>query len=133
MKNIKSIKEVTEQFGNYKTLINAVIRRLGYENITDVNNNGASVGFSGFTYYDETVNFYKKYRKYILQLAEDTADLLGLDTITMIKDFKTLGGEFSNEEIAKAIYLLRGENKEIIINAVVWFAVEEVCRWFEDD
>jgi hypothetical protein len=139
---MKTKKEVLNLIPEYKNLVNAVLRNLGgTEYIEDVINNGASAGFPGFTYYSDTVKFFKAHKKDILKLAEDLASQIGNDSIiSMIQNFNCLTSgnykerklDYTQDEIAKAIYTGKGERAEIIQNALAWFALEEVCRMFED-
>ena len=51
MNSIKTKKEVLADNTDYKTLINAVVNRIGIEAIEYVNSHGISAGFGGFVYY----------------------------------------------------------------------------------
>ena len=130
---MKKLSDVLKERSEYKTLINAVIRRVGMDSVQDINNHGIGGGFNGFIYYKDTVAFWKAHRKDIMRFAEEMADSLGEDTISMIQNFNCLGKkDYSSTDIAKALYAGKGDVAEQIQNAMAWFAAEEVCRMFEE-
>lgn len=113
-------------------LIKAVIKQLGDRTyLEDVCNHGANGGFIGFTYYSDTLTFFRKNKKEIVELAEDMANDLGEDVTNMIKGFICLKDyELSNSQIGKVLYGKfsdSGDNVQIM-NALSWFALEEVAR-----
>ena len=133
---MKTKAQVIKDNMEYKTLVNAVVNRIGIEGVRDVNNHGISVGFDGFIYYADTVRFFNRHKKDIMRMAEDMSQELGEDLLAMIQGFNCLSTNFKPDytanEIARAIYAVRGERAERIKNAMAWFAAEEVCRMFED-
>lgn len=131
---MKKTSEVLKEHPEYATLIRSVIRQLGDKTyIEDVNNHGAGNGFSGFTYYSDTVYFFRKHRKDIISLVKDLSEGLGEQTITMISNFNCLKDmKIGTDEIAESLYTNKGKLNDQIQNAMAWFALEEVCRWFED-
>ena len=114
-------------------LIKAVIKQLGgKENLKDVYNHGASGGFCGFTSYSDTVAFFRKNKKHIIMLAENMANDLGEDVTNMIKGFNCLKDyELTNSQVAKVLYgkFLNDEDNTQIMNALSWFALEEVASY----
>jgi oligoribonuclease NrnB/cAMP/cGMP phosphodiesterase (DHH superfamily) len=137
---MKSKKQVLADRPEYKTLINAVVNRIGMDSIEDVTSHGADSGFSGFIYYSETHTFAMRYRKLIVKLLEEQADQLGEDVVTMVSNFgvfydrnarkSTMDNE-DKRELYK--YLGGGRNEQsAVTNVMAWFALEEVCRMFED-
>ena len=137
---MKTKTQVLKEYPEQKTLINAVINRIGIESVRDVNNHGIDGGFGGFVYYSDTVKFYNRHKKAILAMAEEMAFSLGEDMLSMIQNFNCLSSgrypnrkpDYSQNEIAQAIYSGRGDCVTQIKNAMAWFAAEEVCRMFED-
>jgi hypothetical protein len=121
---------------NYReSLKKAVLHQLGggqeaLNSIDDVANNGAGSGHPGFTYYTDTVNFYHKNKKAINQLAEEVAQDLGCDLLSMIKNFKCLNDDFSEAAIAKVVFGKIGSDdaSTLIANAMSWFVLEEVAN-----
>lgn len=111
----------------------AVIKRLGgKEYLVDISRYGANTGFSGFTYYSETCEFYRENKKEIILLAEELAEELGEDMLTMVSHFNCLKDmEITPYEVAKGLDG-NGEMAEQIQNAMAWFALEEVARSIAD-
>ncbi len=138
-----SKKQVLENNPDYKTLINAVISRIGMDSIEDVNSHGINGGFSGFIYYSDTDKFYRRYRKIINKMVFDMADSLGEDPVQMVGSFNCVkafdhkaqrwNDAETREDIGKCIYGGNLSNvKKQIPNALAWFAAEEVCRMFDN-
>ena len=135
---MKTKKQVTEDYPDYKRLINAVIKRVGIDAVKDINNHGIQGGFNGFIYYSETVKFAKTYRKEIFNLLKMDAHMLGLelcDIPSMVAGF----GYFRDRKMDDddftdlAMYIVLGKSKEHCIpNLMAWYAAETVCGWFED-
>lgn len=114
-------------------LVRAVVRQIGgWESFTshaeDVDDHGAAGGFTGFIYYSDTVPFARKNRKEIIDVAKELADDIGQGVFKMIAMFRCLNGDYTEGEIAEAIYNGKSENDVQILNALAWFALEEVCR-----
>lgn len=116
-----------------KRLVKATINHLGNETyLQDVYNHGANMGFPGFTYHTEMIKFFKKYKKEIMELAENTVANLGEDVLGMIANFNCLkDAKFSSSQIGKVLYGRFFDNPDsiIIINALSWFVLEEVARY----
>lgn len=133
---MKSKKQVLTDNSDYKTLINAVIRELGGTNyVQDVVNNGANAGFPGFTYYSDTHKFAMRYRKMIVRMLEETANQFGEDVVKMVSGFGVFRNNPMDNDDKKELYkyLGGGRNEQSnITNLMAWFALEEVCRMFED-
>ena len=129
---MKTIKHVIRENPDYTTLIRAVVSRIGKDSIQDVNNHGIDGGFGGFIYYTETMAFFRKHRAIILKMAEEMAEQLGENILSMIHGFRCIGEDYSTAEIAKAIYTGKGDCVDVVYNAMAWFAAEEVCRMFEN-
>ena len=137
---MKTKTQVIKERPEYKTLINAVIDNLsGMDSIENINNHGIDGGFGNFIYYADTVKFYKKHKKDILKMAQEMAQDLGKDMLSMIAGFNCLNGrhkgagaDYTQTEIGEAIFSGTGEMADRILNAMAWFAAEEVCRMFEN-
>lgn len=132
---MNSIKTVTANYAEYKTLINAVINRIGKDSIMDVVNHGIDGGFNGFVYYSDTHAFAMRYRKLIVKLLEDSADQLGEEVVSMVSHFGVFRNSPMDNEDKKELYKYLGGgkcNQSAITNVMAWFAAEEVCRMFDN-
>jgi len=132
---MKTKKQVLTENADYKSLINAVISNIGMESVNDVINHGAEAGFAGFTYYVDTHKFAMKHRKQILQLLNEMADSLGEDVVQMVSTFGVFRRSPMDNEDKKELYRYLGEarsEQSTITNLMAWFALEEVCRMFDE-
>jgi hypothetical protein len=116
-------------------LARAVIRQLGgwsqfkksARNIAEYGING---GFGKFIYYSDTVPFFTRNRKQIIELAKEQAADFGQGMLEMIAGFRCLRGDYTSDEIGETLF---GRNPDAqIANALAWYAGEEVCRSFVD-
>jgi len=126
-----------ERSGISKKLISAVFRQLGShgeeleQTLKDVGRGGADAGWSGFSYYSDTVAFFKKNRKEILELAKNQADDFGMSVVEMVKGFRCMKDiDATEHEISDVLYggRLGGELGDQIANGLAWYALEEVAR-----
>jgi len=87
----------------------------------------ASNGFSGFTYYTETVDFTKKHKKYLIKLCEYTADMVGDNkgAISFIASFNCL--DLTEDQVAQGLYEPDSDYNTQVFNALAWFALETVA------
>lgn len=132
---ISTKKQVLANNSDYKTLINAVINRVGMDHIEDINNHGISCGFSGFIYYSDTHAFAMRYRKLIVKLLEEQANNFGQEVVEMVSGFGIFRNSPMDNEDRKELYKYLGGGKceqSTITNLMAWFAAEEVCRMFEN-
>jgi hypothetical protein len=119
-----------------ESLIRAVVRKMGgwgsfTESAEDVSNHGADGGFGGFVYYTDTVPFAKRNLDSILSYAKDMASDLGEgDEYKLIAGFNCLKMEVG--QVAGAIHNPKHEDRTTVLNALAWFALEEVCRSYVD-
>jgi hypothetical protein len=128
---MKTLKKVIAENPDKKVLIKAVIDNLGLESVQDVNNHGADGGYGNFIYYTETSAFYQKHKKDINKWLSEMAQEIGEpSTANMVQNFRCLGKDYSIDEISGVIY--GNEEQDQIENALAWFALEGVCRLFED-
>lgn len=119
------------------TLVRAVIRQIGdRDSLEDVARHGASGGFPGFTYHADTVAFFKRHRKAVVELAKQQADDFGQSPLDMVAAFQCLkpADDETKESIARCLYggrLKDGDTQ--VANALAWFALEEVARALNSD
>lgn len=128
------LDQVTREYPELADIIEDVVESIGVESIDDVNSHGIDGGFSGFIYYTETVDFYRKHRKTINAMVKDMAEQLGEDPAVMVANFNCLKpcDDEDRWHIGACIY--GGplhDGTERIENALAWFAAEEVCRLFD--
>lgn len=94
---------------------------------------GAAGGFGGFIYYSETVAFWRRNRKIITERLNDLAFELGENTLQMVMLFGGIkDGDFSEDEIGRALYGRYNSELDQIYNVFAWFALEEVANWYSD-
>jgi len=135
---MKSIKTVCDEHKDYTTVVKAVVRRIGKESITEVNEHGIKSGFSGFIYYNDTIKFWRKYRKLIVKMLEDDIENPRENIVEIVRRFACLVDNRTDEpyyatyEIGQALYGKYNQSLDIIYNALAWFAAETVCRWFDE-
>lgn len=135
------------------SLTRAVIRQIGdRDNLEDVARHGCDGGFVGFTYYTDTVAFFKKNRVAIINLVNQMAEDLGEPPAEMVAGFNCLGGrqlcrtrdEASDwrvlaknravlAEYLPSVYRCLGggrltDDDTQVANALAWFAAEEIAR-----
>lgn len=119
------------------SLIRSVIRQIGgwgyfTECAENVSSYGAAGGFSGFTYYSDTVSFTKRNKKAIVTFCENFASDLGeKGIIEFIAGFQCMRN-YSQSEVASCLYNPRSENKTTVYNALAWLMLEEVSRSYCD-
>ena len=134
MKKI-TLKTLTENSNIPAALIRATVKQFGgWESFTesapDVTNHDISCGFSGFIYHTETLAFTRKNRALIAKLATSQAADFGTGVLEMVQCFGCLGTDYGLEEIGRCLYG-RGNDTQIL-NALAWYAGEEVARAYCD-
>ena len=134
MKHV-TVKAMIEKSDIPAPLIRSTIRQFGgfeafKESAVDVVNHGISGGFHGFTYYTDTVAFFKRNRRHILTILENDAECFGQGLLEMIQGFRCLGQAYSLDEIARAIYSGKGGEVAQIYNCLSWYAGETVCQLY---
>jgi hypothetical protein len=132
---MKTKAQVLRDYLELKTVINAVINRVGMDNVENINNHGIDGGYSGFIYNSETHQFAMRHRKTIVKMLEDTANDMGEDVIKMVSSFGIFRNSTMDNDDKKDLYRYLGGarcEQSTITNLMAWFAAEEVCRLFED-
>lgn len=116
------------------SLTRAVIRQIGErESLEDVARHGADGGFSGFTYYSDTVEFTKRNKAEILQRMGEDCNDIGYESVNeMMSKFRCLEG-CKPDEIAEALWNHRSELRTQVYNAMAWYACEEIARELNPD
>jgi hypothetical protein len=130
---MKNKAQVLREYSEYKTLINAVVNRIGLDSVEDVNCCGIDKGFNMFIYYTDTHSFSMRHRKQILLLIKNTAEQLGYKNMNdMVMGFNCVNND--DDDYQDLCKYVAGSpcQPSIVTNALAWFAAEEVCRMFEN-
>ncbi len=144
LRDMKTVNEVIENTGIPARLVRGVIRQLGgmeeaQKAMPDICSYGADQGFSGFIYYGDTVEFFKKYRKEIIQHIDALAEEMGEDAATMMLGWPWLNAKDCNEaekrELRESIRRCLGGGRltnadNQTANALAWCALDMVARGF---
>jgi len=121
------------------SLVRAVVRQLGgwdsfKESARDIANHGINGGFHGFIYYTDTVKFAKAHKAAILDYAREIASETGHQgAYSLIAGFNCFKGQgLTADDVADAVNNPRHDEHTNVMNALAWFAGEEVCGAFCD-
>ena len=135
--NAMTMKDFIKKSSLDGAIVRAVVKQLGgwtdaKESMLDIARHGIDGGFHGFVYYADTIDFFKRNKKSILAMADEYAREFGhAGALDLFSSFNCMK-EFSQDEIARAIYAGKGDCKEQIMNCLAWFAGEEVSRSYYD-
>jgi len=134
---MKTLKKFIKESNINEQLIRAAVRQIGgWENFTqsaeDISSHGIDAGFHGFIYTAETVKFAKNNLPEIMELAKNMASEMGENTYKMIAQFNCLK-DYPGLDAAEAIYNKKSEDHETVLNALAWFACEEVARSYVEN
>ena len=130
---MKTTKQAIKDAPYMESLIKKVIKQLG--DVDALNGlRDARAGYAGFTYYSDTHDFAMKNRKDIVSLLNETAEQLGEEVVSMVKNFGVFHGKMDNEDLQDLYKYLGGGRPEqgAVTNVMAWFALEEVARVFND-
>lgn len=129
-----TLAQFAQQATTNEALVRAVVRQAGgweafQENAEDVANHGADGGFHGFIYYRDTVAFTRRNREAIIEALTESADSLGETVAGLVRSFRCLGGEYTEDDIGRALWGRFTDSDETtqIYNALAWFALETVA------
>ena len=97
--------------------------------LNDISHGGQSGTISSLIYYTDTNNFFRTYKKEIVELAEQTADELGEQVLAMVAGFNGLDKQFTQSEVAKVLYGNWAETDyhQMVSNHLAWFAYETIA------
>ena len=112
-------------------LINAVQRQLGgRDQLKEVARHcNANAGWPGFTYYSDTIAFFKRHRAAIVSAVKEMAEEMGQDVISFVASFQCLDDDIeTRDEIGRALYGRLRADDTLVPNALAWFALEEAAR-----
>lgn len=131
---------LAEQSPELIAVAKAVARQMGgvnqntLEELEAVNraSAGAAAGFIGFTYYDDTVAFWRRNRAATLRLMYYEFDGIGEESLfSMVSHFRSLE-EATPDEIGRALWGRFNEDLTQIYNIFAWYALETVAYRFGD-
>jgi hypothetical protein len=96
---------------------------------------GADCGFSGFIYYSETIAFFRKNRRDIVNNIEQTAAEMGEDVIKMVRSFGVFRSTTppTSGEVGRALWDNAHLHDELtgLYNVFAWYALEEISHiWY---
>ena len=123
---------------SYEKIKEAVIKQLKCDDVQqtfkDVVKGGASGGFGGFIYHNETVKFAKDNIIHIYKYLKEKADEYGVNAFEMVQGFNCLYDiQPTQAEVADTIHghpdqatINDGVDTQIL-NALAWYALEEVA------
>jgi len=143
---IKGLYRIVKKNSNFSgRIVHSVILNLGFNLfdkeeefkrlssiLTQCSLRGADTGFSGFIHISETISFFIRHRKDIINHMEQTAADCGMDIISMVQNF----GVFRNTEkpaisdVGKALWdKSQIYNKYFdLYNVFSWYALEEIAH-----
>lgn len=134
---IKTVKALISETSIPAKLVRSTIRQAGgwdsfRESAADIANHGAAGGFHGFIYYVDTVAFAKRNMTDILAYADELAADCGYSgALELIAGFNCLKG-YTALDVSLAIHKRGDDNRTEVLNALAWFALEEVARAYSD-
>lgn len=122
------------------SLVRAVVRQMGgwesfVESAPNITRHGINGGFNGFIYNRDTEAFAKRNRSAIAKMAAEQASDFGTSVTEMIQGFGCFrhGMKPTDQEIGMALYAGKeAEDSVPILNALAWYAGEEVARAYCD-
>jgi len=131
MKNIR-LKDIIENSNISAKLIRSTVKQFGgFDNFKevagDIYNHGINGGFTGFIYHKDTVDFYRRNKKLIIELATSQAEEFGEDIFAMVSNFNCIKGQYTINEIFTALSRYNEEYTQLY-NCLAWYSGEEVAR-----
>lgn len=122
----------TPTLASLTPLQRAVIRRMGggreaIETAIEAGRHGADAGWPGFTYYTDTVSFYKRHRSDIMDMLAEMADSMGETPSAVLAGFRCLRDAGIDDPMA-VLANPRSDDYTTVANALAWFALEETGR-----
>jgi hypothetical protein len=155
IKNIQGLITYVKENSAWQTAaIHHVITALGYRstggleslknlsaNLADCAKHGADGGFPGFTYYSDTLSFFRRNREDIVKNLELMAEELGKDIIGMVQGFGVFryGTPPTPAEVGRALWGTGSLKDDLtsLYNVFAWFCLEEIShvwyRYLEDN
>ena len=140
---LASILKACEGRGIPAGLVRRVVRELGgpasaADTLRDVERSGANAGYPGFTYSRDCAAFVRVHRPAILAMLGALADDLGEPVIEVVRGFNCLADnrtrkpDYSPDDVGRALYGRLCDAQAQIVDALAWYALEEVARAWVD-
>lgn len=130
-------EQFTEQSHIPRALIDAVVDQIGgWEYFTecapDIANHGINGGFNGFIYYTDTIRFANENITELLAFGKDQAQQFDMSGVySLVASFGCLP-DLNTDDVAEAVHDASHEEYEQVMNALAWYAAEEVSRSYVD-
>lgn len=123
------------------SLTAAVLEQLGGDSdetrntLREVAEHSADAGWTGFTYYSDTLAFFAANKAAIIARLKEDGVEFGQDPLAIVAGFGCLKGlKLSHTDIAEAIYRPgESEHFQTVRNALAWYALEEIARELNPD
>lgn len=135
----ETLKKLIESTNIPASLVRAVVRQMGgWQSFCDsapyIIRHGIDGGFCGFITYSDTESFAKRNRSAIAEMAQDQASDFCKSPIELIQQFQCFHENVpSTTAVGEALYAGRNyEDEPNILNALAWYAGEEVARAYCD-
>lgn len=94
---------------------------------------GADGGFTGFTYYSDTINFWRRNRKVTLEMMSELASDMNQSLLESVMLYGGIHhGEWTEDEVGRALYGNYDSNLDGIYDIFARGALEEVARWYDE-
>ena len=131
------MSELIESTNIPAKLVRAVVRQMGgwesfCSSAEDITNHGILAGFCGFIYYSDTLPFFGKNRKEIIEMAEQQAEDFGAGLLEMVANFNCLNKAYTLDEVGRTLYGTSRQWDTAVANAMALYAGEEVARAYCD-
>ena len=133
-----TLKDAAQKTGISAQMLAAIASRVGtwaeYRGriAKGVAEHGADAGWSGFVYYRETTEFFRKYSDEILTMLNAEANDYGITPAEMVAGFSCLSEQVDRDAIAAILaFGTRGvsdDDRATVYNALAWYALETVSR-----
>ena len=131
-----TLREAAKKSGINESMLRSICLRIGswpeYRDriAREISEHGAATGWCGFTYYRDTNAFAVSFRREIMAMLANDADGLGQSVAEMVASFGCLAGSVSRDDVAVALGSGRcsEDTKVAVLNALAWYALEEVSR-----
>ena len=114
-------------------LVSAVVAHCGdewREELETAARHGASGGIGQWVYYSDTCAFAKANLAGIRQLAKEQAADHGQGMLEQVAGFRCLDGDYTVDQVGAVMF--GADDDTAILNALAWYALEEVGRAYLD-